>query len=85
MASDENRKPGGFMQWSLFGCACVLFVAGIGLGFTGEPGSAGVTLAAGVFCLIFAFLSQFKRFKGLGIEAELWEQKQESIQNNSRT
>ena len=67
----------GFMRISLFICAYVLFAAGIVLGFMTGAGPATATFAAGVFCLIFAFLSRFKRFKGLGIEAELWEQKQE--------
>jgi hypothetical protein len=65
------------MRVGLFILACVLFLAGIGLGYKGDTESAGITFGAGIFALIFVFLSQFKRFKGFGIEAELWEQKQE--------
>lgn len=72
-----DKQTLGQPQIALFVCACILFIAGIGLGYSSEPASAAATLAAGVLCLIFAFLSRFKRFKGLGIEAELWEQKQE--------
>lgn len=75
MTKKENSD--GFMRIGLFICACVLFAAGIVLGFMSGAGPATATFATGVFCLIFAFLSRFKRFKGLGIEAELWEQKQE--------
>lgn len=39
--------------------------------------TAGLTYAAAIFAMIFAFLSRFKRFKGLGIEAEMWEEKME--------
>ena len=31
----------------------------------------------GFLCFIFSSVSRFKRFKGLGFEAELWEDKQE--------
>lgn len=34
-------------------------------------------LTMGMLCLILALLSRFKRFKGFGFEAELWESKQE--------
>ena len=39
---------------------------------------AGATAAFVMFflCLIYANVSRFKRFKGLGFEAELWEDKQ---------
>ncbi len=39
--------------------------------------SSIVFLTVGFLCLIFIFLSRFKRFKGFGFEAELWESKQE--------
>src|SRR3990167_725292 len=34
------------------------------------------TSAAAIFCFIYANFTKFKRFKGLGFEAELWEDKQ---------
>jgi hypothetical protein len=47
------------------------------LGSSGETGAA-VTMAtlAAILCA-FAFLTKFKRFKGLGFEGELWEQEME--------
>ena len=47
------------------------------MSFNGLTAEAIATYAAGVLALIFAFLARFKKFKGLGIEAELWEDKQE--------
>jgi hypothetical protein len=32
--------------------------------------------AAGIFCFIYANFTKFRKFKGLGFEAELWEDKQ---------
>ncbi|MBE1284224.1 MAG: hypothetical protein GJ676_13010 [Rhodobacteraceae bacterium] len=34
----------------------------------------------GLLCFVFANLSKFKRFKGLGFEAELWEDKQKEAE-----
>jgi hypothetical protein len=47
----------------------------VGLGFMDKTGAAAATYAAAVLCLIFAFLPEFKKFKGLGIEAELLDKK----------
>ncbi len=57
-----------------------LFASGIALAFNDKTASASVVMAAGVITLIFLYLSQFKRFKGLGIEAELWEQEMEEAE-----
>ncbi len=38
--------------------------------------NAFVVNGTGIICLIFSFLSKFKKFKGFGIEGELWEEKQ---------
>ena len=37
---------------------------------------AAIPMAFGFLALILAFLSKFKRFKGFGLEAEMWEDKQ---------
>ncbi len=38
--------------------------------------NASATFAMAIFCFIYSNLARFKRFKGLGFEAELWEDKQ---------
>ena len=73
----QDKNNIGKIQNILFIFTALLLCAGVALGFDAKPGAAGLTFAAAIFCLIFAYLSQFKRFKGLGIEAELWDQKQE--------
>ncbi len=59
------------MRISLFVASMLLFVAGVGLAFGGNSGAAATTYSAAVLCQIFVFLPEFKKFKGLGIEAEL--------------
>lgn len=54
-----------------------LFVLGYTLASGDKTTAAGLFVTAGVLVLIFAFLAKFKRFKGMGIEAELWEEKME--------
>ena len=54
--------------------AALLFCAGVVLGFESKTAAAGITFTAAICCLIFSYLSRFKRFKGLGVEAELWDQ-----------
>ena len=39
------------------------------------------TLAVGFFAFIYANFTKFKKFKGLGVEAELWEDKQKEAEN----
>lgn len=51
-----------------------------GIQASNENNLAWTTYSAGAFCLIFAFLSRFKKIKGLGIEAELWEEKMEEAE-----
>lgn len=41
---------------------------------------AWMIFSAGGFCLFFAFLSRFKRIKGLWLAAELWEDKMEEAE-----
>ncbi len=57
--------------------AMALFICGVTLSFKDQVGAATVTYAASVVVLIFSFLARFKRFKGLGVEAELWETEME--------
>lgn len=72
----------------------ILFVSGMALislgafqGFYEKIQSSSILFGAGIIVLIFSFLSRFKRFKGLGIEGELWEDKQEEAEqliNNTK-
>jgi hypothetical protein len=57
--------------------AGLLLICGTILAFRGLEAGATATYAAAILMLIFVFLSRFKKFKGFGIEAELWEEKQE--------
>jgi len=63
-------------QWLILAIAVSLFCVGSWLAINDQTASATLMLAAAVLCLIFVYLARFKRFKGLGIEAELWEDKQ---------
>jgi hypothetical protein len=64
----------GLVAFIIFGVACCI-------GYTQDKPAIVATLcAAAIFCLIFAFLSKFKKFKGLGIEAEMWEQVQKEAE-----
>lgn len=70
--------------------AIILFLLAIRIVWEGDQDSAaraGVAIGGGGFCLIFFFLTQFKKFKGFGIEAESWEREMEDAQritNNLR-
>ena len=61
------------MQKAILVTAIALLAVGAGLAAFGNVGGATVTYGVAILCLIFAFLGQFKRFKGLGVEAELWD------------
>lgn len=64
------------MKWIFTIAGLALFASSVCFG-AADKNIAAVTVAGtGIFCLIFAFLLQFKKFSGLGIQAELWEQKQ---------
>ena len=63
------------MHKSIFAAAMILLSCGVGLSLMDKIGGATVTYGAAIFCLIFAFLPNFKWFKGLGVEAELLERK----------
>lgn len=63
------------MRVTIAVASLVLLASGIALSFLDKAAAAGVTYSAAVLCLIFVFLPEFKRFKGLGIEAELLDRK----------
>lgn len=63
------------MQIAIFITALILFAFGVVLSFQDQVTAAAVTYSAAVLSLIFAFLPEFKKFKGLGIEAELLDKK----------
>lgn len=44
--------------------------------YLGRVADAAVLFGIGFLCFVYANISRFKRFKGLGFEAELWEDKQ---------
>jgi hypothetical protein len=60
---------------TVFVLAILLFASGVVLGFCDKAQAAGLTYGAAGICLIFVFLSAFKKFKAFGIEAELLERK----------
>lgn len=69
-----------FVRFIMGVFAIILFGLGTNIIWKGGEGGAalaGVAIAGGGFCLIFFFLTQFKKFKGFGIEAESWEREME--------
>ena len=66
---------GKILRLALGTLSALLFALGAYLAFNEKVAASTATYGAAVICLIFTFLSRFKRFKGFGIEAELWEQK----------
>ena len=64
----------------LLSAALGLILSGTILAFRDQVAAAGAVYAATFMVLIFFFLSRFKRFKGFGIEAELWEQEMEQAE-----
>ncbi len=55
-------------------------VFGGNLAYQDKTATATVTFGIAIICLIFFFLSRFKKFKGFGIEAETWEEKMEEAE-----
>lgn len=68
-------KNDRIMRNIIFISALLLFIAGTYLGYLDKEVVATSTYATGILCLIFVFLPEFKKFKGLGIEAELLDNK----------
>ncbi|MGV7120313.1 hypothetical protein [Sphingopyxis sp. 550A] len=60
--------------FALVGIACLTF--GFVFIFDEKITSASAVFAIGFFSFLYSNLARFKRFKGLGFEAELWEDKQ---------
>lgn len=69
----EKNAVAGYLSFRniIFLIAVGLFLSGIRLSFLDLTGSAVATYGAALGCLTFVFLSQFKKFKALGVEAEL--------------
>jgi hypothetical protein len=57
--------------------AVILLGVGISLAVIDRPGPAASVLGFAFLFLVLLLLAKFKRFKGFGFEAEMWEQKQE--------
>jgi hypothetical protein len=65
--------------FALVGFACLGF--GFHFLIEDEITSASAVFAIGFFSFLYSNLARFKRFKGLGFEAELWEDKQKEAAN----
>jgi len=63
------------LRITLLIASLILFSSGIALSYLDKIGGATATYSAAVFCLIFVFLTEFRKFKGFGVEAELLERK----------
>lgn len=72
------------MRIIIFIVAIAGFCVGGLLSFLDKVASAAATYAASVLCLIFVYLSKFKKFKGFGVEAELLEKKIEEADETLR-
>jgi hypothetical protein len=78
-----------FLNWLISNWERVLFAivgliflaASIGLIVDEKITEAAVLFGLGLLSFIYANLARFKRFKGFGIEAELWEDKQKEAAN----
>jgi hypothetical protein len=69
------------MQITMIIVAILLFTSVVVMGYQDKVGAETATYTAAVLCLVFAFLPEFKKFKGLGIEAELLDKKIEETDN----
>lgn len=76
-----NQLDNEGMKWSLFILGIILFVwAGVLASMGNAPGGT-LILIMGTICLLFSFLSRFKRLKVWKVlEAELWEDKMEEAE-----
>jgi hypothetical protein len=81
--SGASGEADGSMKTAIMFFAFLMFFGGFWLVASGNVAGAGVTYTAAVICLIFAFLSRFKRFKGLRIEAELWRPSEKRLLHSS--
>ncbi len=83
--SKKFKCAAGFLRDMFKGLLAFLgfiaFCMGLYQVHLGNLKNAGTAIGAGAIILVFAFLSQFKRFKGFGIEAETWEQTMEEAKD----
>lgn len=63
-------------RYFLFSVAIIFLIFSISFLFKAEVTGAIAAFVMFFLCLIYGNVSRFKRFKGLGFEAELWEDKQ---------
>jgi transposase len=70
-APTERATP-----WIIAVAACILLAVGVGLAFSDRAASAGAAWGVGFLLVALLLISKFKRIKGFGFEAEMWEQKQ---------
>ena len=70
-----------YWQQTFFACIGLVFLAfSFYCLWTGDVAGASATFAMAFFSFIYANMSRFKRFKGLGFEAELWEDKKKEAE-----
>lgn len=74
-----HRKDAGLVTIATL--AVVSLGGAIWLAFQDRTASGGLLAGLGLLLLAFVQLSRFKRFKGMGFEAELWEAKQEEAED----
>ncbi|MHB9073854.1 MAG: hypothetical protein ACYC6G_10040 [Desulfobaccales bacterium] len=75
---DKNLEKSQTLRIIIFCIAIGLFVVGVVLSFLDKIGGVAGAYTTAIICLIFVFLSEFERFKGFGIEAELRKKIQEA-------
>lgn len=68
-------------EQAFFGIVGLAFLTFSFIGLlNGDVAGASATFSMAFFSFIYANISRFKRFKGLGFEAELWEDKQKEAE-----
>lgn len=78
MEEQKLIEKGQTLRIIIFCIAIGLFVVGVVLSFLDKIGGVAGAYTAAIICLIFVFLSEFERFKGFGIEADLRKKIQEA-------
>jgi hypothetical protein len=71
----QHRQDIGITLLAVLAMAAL--ISAVILAFQGKAAEGALCAAMGLLLLAFVQLSRFKRFRGLGFEAELWETKQE--------
>lgn len=75
---DSQRFASGAVRVLLFIASLGQLFVGTRLAMEDKTASSTVTYTAGFVCLFFVFLSEFSKFKGFGLEAELREKIKEA-------